>query len=195
MKEPQAGPSDADDKLAMERLRNSDDLALNEIMGRWTPRLGAYLTRLLGNEADASDILQETFVAVYRSRTRYQPKAKFSTWIFGIASNLARQKLRWRKRHPEVALELESEEPTAIQQDQFAESPSIKVQSYETASIVRSAVLSLPTELREALVLSSYEGLPQADIAKILGCSTKAIETRIYRARQLLRKMLQSYLK
>ena len=99
------------------------------------------------------------------------------------------------KPHPEVTLELESEEPTAIQQDQFSENPSIKMQSYETVGIVRFAVLSLPAELREALVLSSYEGLPQADIAKILGCSTKAVETRIYPARQLLRNMLQSYLK
>jgi RNA polymerase sigma-70 factor (ECF subfamily) len=194
---PQPGQDPDSDVEAMTRIARGDDLALNEIMDRWTPRLDAYLARFLGNESDATDLVQETFVAVYRARFRYRPTAKFSTWVFGIASNLARQKLRWRKRHPEVALdlELEQEETGPVQLDHLAENPSIKMQAKETATTVRSAVMSLPAELREPLVLGVYEELPQAEIAEILGCSTKTVETRLYRARQLLRKRLCDHLK
>lgn len=179
------------DVESMTRLAQGDDLALNEIMDRWTPRLGAYLLRFLGSENDAADLVQETFVAVYRARFRYRPTAKFSSWIFGIASNLARQKLRWRQRHPEVALELELEKTNSFRQDHVADDPSTRMQAKETAAAVRAAVISLPAELRETLILGVYENLSQAEIARILGCSTKAVETRLYRARQLLRKELR----
>lgn len=193
MNQPPGHEGDSDVE-AMARLAQGDDLALNEIMDRWTPRLGAYFLRFLGSEGDATDLVQETFVSVYRARFRYRPTAKFSSWIFGIASNLARQKLRWRKRHPEVALELEMEETSTVQRDQVAEDPSIQMQTKETAAAVRSAVISLPADLREALILGVYEDLSQVEIAEILGCSTKAVETRIYRARQLLRKKLNPHL-
>jgi RNA polymerase sigma-70 factor, ECF subfamily len=187
-----SGSGEDPDVGAMGRLAMGDDLALNEIMDRWTPRLGAYLARFLGSQSDAADLVQETFVAVYRARFRYRPTAGFSSWIFGIASNLARQKLRWRKRHPEVALDLELHESGQKPQARTGRDPSIQLQAEETAVAVRSAVMSLPAELREALILGAYEELPQAEIAQILGCSTKAVETRIYRAKQLLRKKLQA---
>ena len=182
------------DVEAMTRLAHGDDLALNEIMERWTARLGSFLARFLGSENDAAELVQETFVAVYRARMRYRPNGKFSSWIFGIAGNLARQRLRWRKRHPEVALDLEMEESRPVQPDHFLENPSLKMQGKETAAAVRSAVMALPAELREALILATYEELPQSEIAQILGCSTKAVETRIYRARQLLKKKLHALL-
>lgn len=188
------GGGDADFD-AMARLVEGDDLALNEIMDRWTPRLGAFLMRLLGSEGDAVDLVQETFIAVYRAKGRYQPKAKFSTWLFGIASNLARQRLRWRQRHPEVALDLELE--GALESDprfRSGETPATELQTAERATAVRFAVSALPPDLREALILNEYEDMPHAEIAKILHCTTKAVETRIYRAKQLLRKSLRENL-
>lgn len=187
-----AGDPDVD---AMARLADGDDLALNEIMDRWTPRLGAYLSRFLGSESDASDLVQETFVAVYQARSRYRPSAKFSSWLFGIASNLARQKLRWRKRHPEVPFDLELDDSHSSNTEPMSKNdPARQLQAEETAAAVKSAVLSLPTELREALILAIYEELPHAEIAAIFRCSTKAVETRIYRAKQLLRKSLDQFL-
>lgn len=182
------------DVRAMKRLAQGDNSALNEIMERWTPRLGSYLIRFLGSESDATDLVQETFVAVYHAKQRYRPTAKFSSWIFGIASNLARQKLRWRTRHPEFALNLEVEECGVVGEDHFSENPSTKMQAQETADAIQAAVTSLPVELREPLILGTYEALPQAEIAKILGCNTKAVETRIYRARQILKKKLLAHL-
>jgi RNA polymerase sigma-70 factor, ECF subfamily len=87
-------PEDADSS-AMRRLREGEDLALNEIMERWQRRVTSYLLRFTGNETVAIDLAQETFVRVYQSRERYRPQAKFSTWLFAIASNLAREHLRW----------------------------------------------------------------------------------------------------
>lgn len=74
-------PVDAD-IAAMRRLRDGDDLALNEIMDRWQRRLTSYLLRAIGNETVAIDLAQETFVRVYQSRDKYLPKGQFSTWLF-----------------------------------------------------------------------------------------------------------------
>ncbi len=99
-----SAPEDPD-VLAMSRLREGDDLALNEIMDRWEGRLTGYLTRLMGSEAIAVDLAEETFVRVYGNRFRYRPSGAFSTWLFAIASNLARQHFRWRLRHPTISVD------------------------------------------------------------------------------------------
>lgn len=179
----------------MLRLREGDDLALNEIMDRWTPRVASYLTRYLGNESDALDLTQETFVGVYRARLSYKPKAKFSTWLFGIATNQARQRLRWRRRHPEVAFELEHE--SAHERNPLivaSGDPGKDALQAERAIAVRDAVLALPDDLREAVTLFEYEDLSHAEIAVIAKCSNKAVETRLYRARQQLRESLAKWL-
>src|SRR5437016_675884 len=88
----------------MLRLKGGDDLALNELMGRWQNPLVSFILRYVGNEQDALDLAQESFVHVYESRNRYRPTAKFSTWLFTIASNLCRNLTRWRERHPTVPL-------------------------------------------------------------------------------------------
>lgn len=193
MNERDDGDSDPDIE-AMRCLALGDDLALNEIMDRWTTRVASYLSRLIGNQQDAMDLTQETFVAIYRARAKYRPSARFSTWLFGIASNQARQRLRWRKRHPEVALELEWEAASSGQPNLLSEqTPWHDLQAAERAALVRGAVLSLPSDLREVIVLFEFEGLPQKEIAEILHCTQKAVETRLYRARQLLRKQLHRH--
>lgn len=187
-------PSDPDVE-AMSRLRAGDDLALNEIMDRWTARVSTYLARYLGNETDAADLTQETFVAVYRARLSYRPSARFSTWLFGIATNQARQRLRWRRRHPEVALELELESAHERNPLVAASSdPSADTLQSERAAAVRQAIHALPAELREAVILFEYEDRSHAEIATVTGCSAKAVETRLYRARQRLRESLAKWL-
>lgn len=188
--------ADDPDIAAMQRLAAGDDLALNEIMERWTKPVGAFLARLLGHPEDAVDLTQETFVAIYRARNRYRPSAKFSTWLFGIASNLGRQHLRWRSRHPEVAYDLGNSpldgERGPAQPD--GEHPRLRIEAAERAKAVKDAVLSLPVDMREAVLLFEYENLPHVEIARILRCSTKAVETRLYRARKLLREKLSRHL-
>ncbi|MGF1529771.1 MAG: RNA polymerase sigma factor [Puniceicoccaceae bacterium] len=188
--------SDEDpDFLAMARLKAGEDLALNEIMDRWTPRIHAFLLRSLNNPDDARDLTQETFVAVYASRLRYRPSAKFSTWLFGIAANLARERIRWRTRHPEVALALEKEAMQAPpgEDELYQETPATLIETAERNAAVRDAIESLPWSMRQLVILSQYEKLPQAEISAIAGCSIKAVETRLYRARKILSDRLRTF--
>ena len=177
----------------MSRLAAGHDAALNELMERHGERLFHYLVRSLQNEDDAADLAQETFVKVYQSRTRFDPSQKFSTWLYAIASNLVRDRYRWRSRHPQVSLDAESDATGDSFRDSLpggGSSPNESVQVEERAEAVRVAVAALPEELRQPLLLAEYEERSHAEIGAILGCSAKAVETRIYRARLQLRASL-----
>ena len=177
----------------MSRLAAGHDAALNELMERHGEKLFHYLVRSLQNEDDAADLAQETFVKVYQSRTRFDPSQKFSTWLYAIASNLVRDRYRWRSRHPQVSLDAESDATGDSFRDSLpggGPSPNESVQVEERAEAVRVAVAALPEELRQPLLLAEYEERSHAEIGAILGCSAKAVETRIYRARQQLRASL-----
>jgi len=184
------------DGLAMRRLQAGDDLALNEIMGRWKQPLASYLLRQLGSHEDALDLALETFVRVYDSRHRYATSARFARWIFTIATNLARNHVRWKQRHPEVTLEA-SDGETSLSDTLTDDAPSAATQleAKERANAVREAIIDLPPDLRTALLLFEYEDLSHAEIASIEGCTAKAIETRLYRARQYLEQKLTLWLK
>ena len=101
--------TEALDRADMARLVGGHDAALNDLMDRHAPAVFRFLCRMLGNEDDANDLAQDTFVRVYRARESYKPEQKFSTWLFTIAGNLARNQFRWRSRHPNVSLDAESE--------------------------------------------------------------------------------------
>ncbi len=184
---------DEQDARDMARLANGHDAALNDLMDRHAEKLFHYLLRSLQNEADAADLAQETFVRVYQNRARFQPNHDFSNWLYAIASNLVRNRYRWRSRHPQTSLEADDAQAHLQLKDRLAApgaTPDQALQSEERAQAVRQAIAALPEALRQPLILSVYEGLPQAAIADILHCSIKAVETRIYRARQQLRAAL-----
>ena len=188
-----APKSDEHDMHDMSRLAAGHDAALNELMERHAEKLFHYLVRSLQCEEDAADLAQETFVKVYQSRTRFDPSQKFSTWLYAIASNLVRDRYRWRSRHPQISLDAQSDATGKSFRDSLAgndPSPNESVQVEERAEAVRRAVAALPEELRQSLILAEYEERSHAAIGQILGCSAKAVETRIYRARQQLRASL-----
>ena len=191
------GTSEDQDAADMERLAAGHDTALNGLMERHGERLFHYLVRLLQNENDAADAAQESFVRIYQHRSRFDTRQKFSTWLYAIASNIARDRLRWRSRHPQVSLDAQLEESGRRVMDNLPDqnpSPRQTLEASERASAVRAAVAALPEDLRLPLVLAEYEGRAQAEIAEILDCSIKAVEMRIYRARKQLREQLRSVL-
>lgn len=182
--------TDAVDREDMKRLVRGDETALGDIMDRHAQKLFNYLLRSLQNEDDAADIGQETFVRIFQNRSRFDPKQRFSTWLYAIASNLVKDRFRWRTRHPQLSMDVESSEGQSSMRESLPDrkaSPSDAVQQEERSEIVRRAVAELPEELRLPLILAEYEEKSQAEIAEIIGCSVKAVETRIYRARQRLR--------
>jgi RNA polymerase sigma-70 factor (ECF subfamily) len=164
-------------------------------MERHAERLFRYLVRLLQNDTEASDLAQESFVRVFEHRTRYKSAHKFSTWLYTIATNLARDLQRHRARHPQVSLEGQQRESDfrEILPDTGPD-PRASLESAERADAVRRAVAELSEDLRLPLVLSEYEDKPHAEIAAILNCSAKAVEMRLYRARQQLRIRLEKVL-
>lgn len=188
------------DHEAMRRLQQGDDLALNELMERWQRPLVNFIFRYVGSEADALDLAQEAFVRVYEHRDRYRAGGKFSTWLFAIAANLCRNLARWRTRHPTVPLEWENEDgssphPTAAQiPDENATSPRETLQAAEAAEAVREAVNALPHDLKTVVLLFEYGEQSYEEIARGLACTSKTVETRLYRARQFLRSKLAPWL-
>ncbi|HPU55763.1 MAG TPA: sigma-70 family RNA polymerase sigma factor [Verrucomicrobiota bacterium] len=176
----------------MERLRSGQQSALNELMTRHAGRVHRYLIRLLQDEDEAADLAQETFVRVYLHRHRFQPGRKFSTWLFAIATNLARDRLRRLNRRPQVPLDAHGPEDTGLANvlPDDSPGPEEKLEQAERAAAVRHAVAALPEELRVPLILFEYEQQSHAEIAAALGCSAKAVEMRLYRARQQLRTAL-----
>lgn len=186
---------DAQDAQDMARLAAGHDAALNELMERHGGKLFHYLVRCLQDEEAAADLAQETFVRVYQHRAKFDPGQKFSTWLYTIASNLARDCHRWHARHPQVSLNAENEETGTELGAQLAQpgaTPRESLETNERVAAIQHAVAALPEELRVPLLLAEYEDKPQAEIAQILSCSVKAVETRIYRARRQLRAALGS---
>lgn len=174
----------------MRRLQAGEDLALNDIMARWQGRVCGYLMRLTANASVAEDLAEETFVRLYQGRHRYRPDGKFSTWLFAIATNLARHHARWQARHPAVSLDGLPDDSGLAD----SETPDGDLLKREKAHSVRKALETLPADLREAVVLFEYEGLSHSEIAGISRCSRKAVETRLYRARARLRELLKPFL-
>ena len=190
--EPQARLDELD-QADMARLISGHDPALNDLMERHAEKLFHYLTRCLHNEEDAADLAQDAFVRAYQNRTKFDPSQRFSTWLYAIATNLVKDRYRWRARHPQLSLDAESSVTGKTFRDSLPEDeplPHERLQAHERAEAVRRAVAALPEELRQPLILAEYEDRSHAEIGKILRCSAKAVETRIYRARQQLRASL-----
>jgi len=181
------------DRADMAQVASGHDAALNDLMGRHAGKLFNYLIRCLQNEEDAADSAQESFVRVYQNRAKFDPSQRFSTWLYAIATNLVKDRYRYRSRHPQVSLDAQNDTKGGDFRECLPEQrplPSEILLAEERAEIVRRAVSALPEELRLPLVLSEYEELSHAEIGVVLGCSPKAVETRIYRARKQLRDKL-----
>lgn len=183
---------DASDPELMLRLAAGDDLALNVLMERWSKSVASFLHKMTGNRDTAVDLAQETFVKLYHARERYRPSGNFSTYLFAIASNLARNHSRWKRRHPSVSMDATLDDGTPVLPELADphQTPAEAAQAAGKFRAVHEAFLCLSPDLREAMSLFVYEGMGYAEIASISQCSAKAVETRIYRARQLLKERL-----
>ena len=187
----------ARDRADMQRLAGGHEAALNDLMARHAQPVFQFLCRMLGNEDDANDLAQETFVRVYRHCASFRPGAKFTTWLYTIAANLARNHHRWLARHPQVSLNAESETTGQSLGDVLPSSgpsPDGAVVAAERAAAVRAAVDHLPADLREVIILCEWQDLSSAEAAAILDTTPKAIDNRLYRARNLLRDRLKGWL-
>src|SRR5262245_5749344 len=125
--------ADEQDRLAMAQLTAGKESALDEIMGRHAERLYHYLLRVLQNETEASEVAEEAFVRVFQHRHRYKSQNKFSTWLYAIATNLARDVQRYHARHPQVPLDAELRESGQSFREILPDPKASPIQSLETA--------------------------------------------------------------
>jgi RNA polymerase sigma-70 factor (ECF subfamily) len=185
------------DRADMQRLAGGHEAALNDLMARHGPPVFQFLCRMLGNEDDANDLAQETFVRVYQHRASFRPGAKFTTWLYTIAANLARNHHRWLARHPSVSLDAEGDTTGQSLGDVLPSaepSPDGAAVATERAAAVRAAVDKLPADMREVIILCEWQDLSAAEAAAILDTTPKAVDNRLYRARNLLRDRLKKWL-
>jgi RNA polymerase sigma-70 factor (ECF subfamily) len=176
-----------------------DERAFDRIVEVYSPQVYALLTRFLGPRASREDLVQEAFLRVVRSRTRYEPTARFTTWLFRIVYNLAvneTQRGSPRELRTIGSAERADGESDLLAEvgDAAAEKPSEALEREDRVRAVRAAIARLPETQRMALILAKYEERPYAEIAEILGSSEKAVKSLVHRARETLRELLAPYL-
>jgi RNA polymerase sigma-70 factor, ECF subfamily len=185
--------TDSDDRRDMSRLAAGEETALDRLMDRHARRIYHYLLRLLQNESEAEEYAQETFVRVFRNADRFDPAHSFSSWLYTIAINLVRDRARRHARHPRISIDAPWNDEGATLRETLPSpnpSPADHAATQERALAVRHAIAQLPEDLRHPLILSEYESRSHAEIATLCGGTPKAIEMRLYRARQSLRQSL-----
>ena len=183
----------------MLEVRDGGATAFEELVVRYQARLVRVLEHLVGRRELAEDLAQEVFLRVYRSRQQYQPGARFATWLFTIANNVASNALRDRSRHPEVTLAGSESGPLGprpmdrLVQASSSGMPTRQIDKAEIRDVVRMAMESLSERQRMAVLLNKFEGMSYADIAKSMELSPQAIKSLLSRARENLRQMLEPY--
>jgi len=184
----------AQDVYWMKRVAQGDMESFQSLIELHQARVIGTVAKMLGDDVDSEDIAQQVFIRVWKSAARYQPTAKFTTWLFKITRNLVFNELRRRKRHPVTPLQHEEEEHFFQPADSGAMSPDASLLDSELNDTVQMAIDALPETQRMAIVLRRYEDMPYEDIAEVLGLSIPAVKSVLFRARAELRENLRKYL-
>ncbi len=188
------------DVRLMLRVRDDDPGAFEELVRAYQSRLLGVLTHLIGKRDEAEDLTQDVFLRIYKARKGYRPRAKFSTWLFTIANNLALNHLRGKARAHTVALDggalntssLGTPADRATSRDGTA---SAQMRQVELADVVREALDELGEDQRLAVLLNKFEEMSYADIAAVMGRTEAAVKSLLARARMNLRDRLEPYLR
>jgi RNA polymerase sigma-70 factor (ECF subfamily) len=195
---PSAGWREDPEVGLMERVRAGDADAFTELRGRYAPRVFGYFCRQLRDRAEAEDLTQEVFLRLYRSRQRYQPRARFATWIYHITQNVGRNAMRSRRRRPCVHLDLCEPASQSLMEGALpdrAGEPWVPVERAEVAQQVRDAVAGLGGRSRTAVELHTFANQTYAEVAAELEMTPKAAKSLLYRARNQLRETLMSFVR
>lgn len=188
-------PSDADAGLML-RVRRGDRQAFRELVERHQRAVIQTIYRAIGDGWEAEDLAQRVFVQVWRSAGRYEPTAKFTTWLFTIVHNTILNERRRRARRGAESLEaLMQQEEDGTSGAQFADArspdPSQQVAERELQARIAAVVQQLPDNQRTAVVLCRFEGFSYEEIAKVLHCSVPAVKSLLHRARETLKEQLR----
>ena len=181
-------------------LRANDPAAYERLVRTHTPRLLALARRIVQNEEDAHDAVQEAFLSVFKSLTNFDGTAKLSTWLHRIAVNAALMRLRTKRRHPEASLD--GLLPRFVEDGHQADPPAPwqetaekLLERKETRTHVRDSIDQLPESYRTVLLLRDIEEMNTDETARMLGLTEGVVKTRLHRARQALRTLLDPHVR
>jgi RNA polymerase sigma-70 factor, ECF subfamily len=185
------------DEELVQSAQAGESPAFDELVRRYTNVVYRILYKILRHEEDTQDALQDTFVSAYRALPRFRQDAKFSTWIYRVATNAALMKARKRKMNF-VSLDHPSEDgeaKTAWELPDWSATPDEELLGVETRRVMEEAIQALPPEQRAAFVLHDVQDLSSAETAEAMGITVSAVNSRLHRARVFLRDRIGRYTK
>lgn len=187
---------DADAGLML-KFKEGDKSAFESLLDKYHNKIINFIYRFIGDKTEAQDLAQEVFLRVYRFAQDYTPKAKFSTWIYKIAKNLALNELRRKKLHRLLSLDgvfsTEEGEISFPQIDNNNISARADMEKQDLINAVKKAIDCLPANQKLAVILRRYDDLPYSEIAGIIGCSESAVKSLLNRAKEALKENLKLY--
>ena len=178
----------------MGRIRRGDFAAFEELIEIHQRSVIGTVANMLGNPSEAEDIAQQVFIRVWKSAARYEPQAKFTTWLFTITRNLVFNEVRRRQRKPTVSMQEREETTHRVVEDVQGSSPDEELLRSEMEAAIDRAIDALPEKQRLAVVLRRYEEMPYEEIGVVLSMSVPAVKSLLFRARAQLKETLQKYL-
>jgi RNA polymerase sigma-70 factor (ECF subfamily) len=190
--------SPSDDEL-IARARAKDFAAFETLLGRYEDKVYRLAFRIVRNETDAKEILQETFVSIWRKLDTFKGDSQFGSWVYRIATNAALMRLRSARRHPEVSTEelpigyLDNYGTPMPAGENWSKRPDDQLQSSELRTHIQAAVDALPDIYRTVFIVRDVEGLSTEETAEALGISVPTVKTRLHRARIALRDAIGGY--
>jgi RNA polymerase sigma-70 factor (ECF subfamily) len=186
--------SQVDDIALVQRAKDGEDAAFAELLERHQGRVYHHALRLMGNPQDAEEVLQDTFLKVFRNLDRFEERSRFSTWIYRIATNEALMRLRRSHRKREVSLDerLERTEGEGRGEEirDFARSALDHAMDAEIRRALDRTLAELPEEYRVVFTMRDLDGLTNAEVAEVLEISVPAVKSRLHRSRIYLRDRL-----
>ena len=175
-------------------IGGGDMAAFEQLVERHQALVAGTAARMLGSNSDVEDIAQQVFIRVWKSASRYRPRAKFTTWLLKITRNLVFNELRRTKRRAQLPLQAEPDAEEIPLPDEVTAAPDASLLESELQQAIENAIAELPETQRMALILRRYEDLSYEDIAEVLDLSVPAVKSLLFRARTELRARLGKYL-
>jgi RNA polymerase sigma-70 factor, ECF subfamily len=185
----------SDEELILEFQKNNTEAAFNILVQRYKNPLTNFVFRFLGDYTACADVVQETMVKVYRYKDSYSSVAKFSTWVYTIAGNLARTEYRRQRRQNIFSINDYGEEHQTFDLPDETYRPDVATDSGIKDEIIQKALLKVKETYREAVILRDIQGLSYEQISEILGVNEGTVKSRINRGRAQLQELLKGIYK
>lgn len=190
------GEREVDQEL-VERAQRGEKGAFDLLVQKYQRKLGRLLSRMIRDQAEVEDVVQEAFIKAYRALPNFRGDSAFYTWLYRIGINTAKNYLVAMGRRPQVSTEIEVEDAENFEDGQdlrTIDTPETELMTKQIAQTVNDTVAALPEELRTAITLREIEGLSYEEIATLMGCPIGTVRSRIFRARETIAEKLRPLL-